>query len=326
MSNQEVASTPSRVKPPDNDTYRHLCHSDDREEWLKMRDIGIGASESAVLMGLSPYESVYTMFMRRTGEIPPIEDNNFMEWGRRLEDAVAQKYADETQRKVRRNGWMLQSVAHPWLTATPDYDVLTLVSHVATTKVENVGLLECKTANHYAIEYWQEGAPAHYRCQVQHQMIVTGRSQGSLAVLIGGNQFRWTDEDENKRFQSALIRKTETFMKMVRGELPPPLPDAHPSTSETLQRMLADGRAIELPDAIVAFHEGYQQALRDEKDAKDRKDQYANALKAAIGTAEYGILPDDLGSYSFKMTNGYVINVPDGRRMRYSKKKPKVTG
>lgn len=326
MSNQEVASTPSRVKPPDTSTYRVLCDSDDRENWLKCRDIGIGASESAVLMGLSPYESVYTMFMRRTGEIPPIEDNNFMEWGRRLEDAVAQKYSDDTGRPVRRNGWMLQSLAYPWLTATPDYDVLSRLREVVGAPNDPLGLLECKTANHYSIEYWQDGAPAHYRCQVQHQMIVTGRNYGSLAVLIGGNQFRWMEEYENKRFQSALVKKTETFMKMVRGELPPPLPDAHPSTSETLQRMLADGRAIELPDAIVAFHEGYQQALRDEKDAKDRKDQYANALKAAIGTAEYGILPDDLGSYSFKMTNGYVINVPDGRRMRYSKKKPKVTG
>jgi putative phage-type endonuclease len=267
------------------------------------------------------------MFMRRTHQLPPIEDNNFMEWGRRLEDAVAQKYADETQRKVERNGWMLQSVTYPWLTATPDYDILGERARLPNGCLHDrvaEGLLECKTANHYAIDYWSEGAPPHYRCQVQHQMVVTGRSMGSLACLIGGNQFRWIDEDENKRFQSALIKKTETFMKMVRGELPPPLPDAHPSTSETLQRMIADGRVVELPDAIVAFHEGYQQALRDEKDAKDRKDQYANALKAAIGTAEYGILPNDLGSYSFKMTKGHTIVIPDGRRMRYSKKKPKV--
>lgn len=333
MTQQEIVTEKTRVKPPDTRTYRYLCHSDDRDEWLKMREIGIGASESAVIMGLSPYESVYTMFMRRTGELPPIEDNRFMEWGRRLEEAVAVKFQDETKRTVRRNGWMIQSVKYPWLTATPDYDVLELIhgisipsipASVPSTEVPT-GLLECKTADKAASEYWQDDAPAHYRCQVQHQMIVAGRTTGFLACLIGGNDYKWIDETPNARFQTALVRKTDRFMKMVRGELPPPIPDAHPSTSETLQKMIADGRVIELPEAIVAFHEGYQQALRDEKDARERKDRYADILKAEIGTAEYGILPNDMGSYSFKMTTGHTTVVPDGRRMRYSKKNPKVS-
>jgi putative phage-type endonuclease len=318
MSEEKLALQQSRVKPADTDIYRHLCDSDNREEWLKCRDIGIGASESAVIMGLSPYESVYTMFMRRTGELPPIEDNNFMEWGRRLEDVVAQKYADDTGRKVKRNAWMCQSVKYPWMTATPDYDV------AYPDDPNRVGLLECKTASHFAIEDWEEDSPPHYKCQVQHQMIVTGRNRGSLACLIGGNQYRWIDEEEHQRFQQALIRKTAVFMKMVRGELPPPLPDAHPSTSETLQRMISDGRVVELPDAILAFHEGYQEACRDEKDATERKKKYTDVIKAAIGTAEYGILPEGAGSYSFKMQKGHTIVIPDGRRLRHSKKLPKL--
>ena len=89
MEQAEVSRRRRRVKL----ACRQIVHSGDREKWLKARSLALGASESSTVMGLNPYASEFTLFQRRTGRIPGIEDNERMEWGRRLESLVAEKFA-----------------------------------------------------------------------------------------------------------------------------------------------------------------------------------------------------------------------------------------
>ena len=64
-------------------------------EWLEARRQGITASEIAAVMGLSPasQDGPYALYHRKTGTLPPIEDNDAMERGRVLEPYIAEKFA-----------------------------------------------------------------------------------------------------------------------------------------------------------------------------------------------------------------------------------------
>lgn len=62
------------------------------DQWLENRKSGIGSSEIATIVGLNPYETPYQLWLRKTGQVPPKEENFFMKAGHYLEDAVARFY------------------------------------------------------------------------------------------------------------------------------------------------------------------------------------------------------------------------------------------
>jgi putative phage-type endonuclease len=278
-----------------NPIFQRVVHSEQRDAWLEARSLALGASESSTIMGLNPYESQFTLFQRRKGRVPPVADNEPMEWGRRLEEVIAEKFADATGRKVMvgrsqlcdpadpLGGWMLQSLAYPWLSATPDRDQ-------RDPAWDEDGILEIKTASAYALEEWRDEPPLHYQCQLQHQLLVTGRRHGTLAALIGGQTFLWKDIPRHERFIASLVRTTRIFWKRLQTD-DAPVPDDSPSTSATLLAMLEKGEAIQLPDIVLDWHLAALQAVEDEKAAKERKEEYRRKILAVMGTAAYGVLP-----------------------------------
>ena len=63
-------------------------------EWLAERRKGITASEIAVLMGLSPYGSPFSLYYRKLGQLSEPEDNDAMALGRHMESYVADRFAE----------------------------------------------------------------------------------------------------------------------------------------------------------------------------------------------------------------------------------------
>lgn len=297
---------------------RFIVHSSDRPEWLRARELALGASESSTIMGINPYESEFTLFQRRTGRIPSIEDNERMEWGRRLEALVAEKFAEDTGRTVQPDGWMRQSIEFPWLSATPDF-------LQCAKGWEDDGLLEIKTASAFAADDWRNEPPLHYQCQLQHQMLVTGLARGSLAALIGGQSFVWKDIPRHDRFIATLVAKTKRFRKRIQEDDAPP-PDDSPSTSATLLAMIEKGEAIQLPDVVLDWHLAARKAADDEKAAKERKDEYRRKIIAVLGTAAYGVLPGapfgSNGVYKCVTETRESYSVPEStsRVLRYKKR------
>ena len=63
-------------------------------EWHAARAAGIGGSEVAPILGLSPFESRFSLWHRKAGRIAPVDVSPEMEWGTRLEPAIAQKFRE----------------------------------------------------------------------------------------------------------------------------------------------------------------------------------------------------------------------------------------
>lgn len=88
----------------------------ERKDWLAVRQQGIGASDAAAAVGISPYQSQLELWMIKTGRMSGLPDPSLDEvrspiyWGNVLEPIVAAHYTRKTGRKVRRVNAVLQ---HP---------------------------------------------------------------------------------------------------------------------------------------------------------------------------------------------------------------------
>ena len=72
------------------------------EEWLKYRKKGIGGSDAGAICRLNPYRSPMSVYIDKTEDDIEDIDSEAMRQGRDLEQYVAERFCDETGKKVRR--------------------------------------------------------------------------------------------------------------------------------------------------------------------------------------------------------------------------------
>lgn len=171
---------------------------------------GIGGSEAAAVLGLSPFKTRYQVWSDKRGLSGESEPTAAMEWGTRLEPVIRQWYSDKTGRTVRDSGHVA-SKEHPFMLCTPD------------GVTDDGRLLEVKTAG--SSRDWGEPGtdevPIHYQIQVQHNMVVTGLAVADLPVLIAGRDPRIYEVPADRELQQMIIEREAAFWKMVEAGEPP---------------------------------------------------------------------------------------------------------
>ncbi|WP_218563978.1 YqaJ viral recombinase family protein [Marinospirillum perlucidum] len=243
-----------------------------REEWLKIRNQGIGASEAAAAVGISPYQSQLELWMIKTGRMTPVpelsldEERSPMYWGTVLEPIVAEHYTRKTGRRVRRVNAILQ---HPdpdkhWMLANLDRQV------VANDEVQ---LLECKTAGEFGAKLWKDGVPEYYQCQVQHQLAVTGKQSADVAVLICGQEFRVYRIERDDALIEQLIKLEHQFWSWVESDTPPPA-DGTESAGQALRQLYPhdNGETLDLKED-PQLNNQFDQLVRLREQLKALSDQ-----------------------------------------------------
>ena len=70
------------------------------EEWVQLRHKYIGGSDAAAVVGMNAFVSPYALWAEKTDRLPSFEGNLATEVGTYLEEFVAQKFAEETGKKV----------------------------------------------------------------------------------------------------------------------------------------------------------------------------------------------------------------------------------
>lgn len=255
--------------------------AEDHEKWLETRDLGIGGSDAAVIMGMNPYKSPYQLWLEKTGqaEAPDLSGNQYVYWGTKNEANIADWFQEETGKKVKRLG-TLRSKEYPFMLANVDRTVVG----------ENAGL-EIKTAGVRQYRKWKDDEiPDAYYCQCLHYMAVTGAGYWYIAVLLGGNEAKWKRIERNEEDIQHLIMAETDFWKLVETKTPPPV-DGSDSCAAALSAQYKGGDpnySIILPPDI----DGVIASLEDDKaimDAlKKQITEKENRLKALLGNAEEG--------------------------------------
>ena len=172
-----------------------------REDWLRLRKSGIGGSDAGAICGLNPYASPMSVYRDKTSEDVSDTDNEAMRQGRDLEDYVARRFMEATGLKLRRSNMMYRCDDHPCMIADVDRLVVG----------EDAGL-ECKTASAYNADKWKDGeVPMHYLIQCCHYMAVTGKTAWYIAVVILGQEFKFTKITRDDALIANLIAIEEAF-------------------------------------------------------------------------------------------------------------------
>ena len=199
------------------------------EEWKALRHKYIGGSDAAAVVGMNAWVSPLTLWAEKTGRLPGFEGNLATEVGTYLEEFVAQKFAQETGKKVRKCNQSWFNDQYPWAIANIDREIVG----------EDAGL-EIKTTSEMNLTKFKGGEyPANYYVQCMHYLAVTGKKKWYLAVLIGNREFKWfTIERDDEEIQ-ALMSAEEAFWEKVKKNIPP-MADSHPKTGEDLVKLYPD--------------------------------------------------------------------------------------
>lgn len=199
-----------------------------REEWLAGRTAGIGASEAAATVGLSPFESAYELWERKTGQKPDkdLTGNPVIEYGNRLEPIVRSMFqAEHPELKVDYHQFdILYQTERPWITATLDGEL--------TDENGRKGVLEIKTnsvGKKAQWDAWKDAIPVHYLCQVCQQLYVTGWDYAylyaKLKKLNGDSELREyrIERSEHEEDIRWLVSEIDKFWEPVKSGTPPPI-------------------------------------------------------------------------------------------------------
>lgn len=245
------------------------------EEWHAARANGVGGSEVAAILGVSPFESRFSLFHRKAGTIGPVVENDAMRCGKLLEPVIRDVFrADHPDIPIVEAGtW--RSVARPWQIANPD------------------GIGDgCVWEGKYSLfgdEYGEPGSdeiPVHHRCQVLHYLDVFELPVAHLTVFVGGRaEFRHY-RIEYSADEAALMRaECEKFLAEVAAGTPPPL-DGSVATYDAVQELHPDldGHDIDLTAAVAV---PYLRALAEFADATTEKRRTAAEVITAMGSAQH---------------------------------------
>lgn len=277
--------------------YKKVVNTADMStlDWLKYRQkLGIGGSEMAAILGYNKWTDIVDVWVNKTAKTVEVtEDNEYMYWGRKLEDMLASEFEIRTGKKVRRNNYILQSVKYPWLFANIDRELVGVDEG-----------LEIKTTSEYKTKEWEgDNVPTAYYIQCQHYMAVTGFKRWWIAVLIGGNNFKYKCIERNEGDINLIIESGREFWKMVEDNVMPAVTGSENST-KALQGIYKETKdeTKELPLEANTYVEKYEEAKANKYKWAEEETLAKNQLCALLGHAENGIA----GTYriSWKPTKG----------------------
>lgn len=264
----------------------------DRRAWLRARRDGLGASDAAAILGVSPWASALEVYAEKvTTEVRDEDPSVYATWGRILEPHLISKFAEETGRAVRREGRLLRSRRHPWQMTTLD---------ARQRKRPNgpPGLVEVKTTKFH----WDR-VPEDIWAQVQHQFAVTRMRYGSIVVFNRTTcETAIVDVQPDPDYIGELTEiEAEFWSNLERGI--PPEPDGSESAARSLRKLYPKnepGKEIMLDTDLIDVGLALESAKQSKKGIEGEIREYESKLVSAIGDAEIGLLPDGT-AYTYRL-------------------------
>ncbi|MBR4953246.1 MAG: YqaJ viral recombinase family protein [Oscillospiraceae bacterium] len=256
------------------------------EEWLEYRKLGIGGSDASVVCGINRYKSAIELWMEKTNQMAQSEAGEAAYWGTQLESLVRNEFTKRTGIEVKQTYQLLQSIDHPFMLANLD--------GICEHPDQGTCIFEAKTASAYKANEWENTIPDEYQLQLQHYMAVTGYRGAYIAVLIGGNTFKWKFIKRDDEMIATIIKLEEDFWHHVQDLTPPPLDGSKVAgkfVAEWFPNSVPQSK-ITLPDSAAELLSQYDEACRQLEGITEKKQMAENLLKQMMGDNEVGTVGD----------------------------------
>ena len=206
------------------------------EQWLEYRRLGIGGSDAAAVMGLSPFCTMRDLYYDKCGiqAVMEEEESNWVakQVGHRLEDLVAEIFSVKTGLKVYPVRKMFKHPLFPFMLADVDFFI--------DFGDGRTGILECKTTNYNCQNKWaNDSVPVNYEYQGRHYMAVMNLDEVYFACLYGNNEneFIIRHMERDLDMEEDLIAEEANFWKeYVQKKIEPPYIEKPDLVLESIRR------------------------------------------------------------------------------------------
>jgi putative phage-type endonuclease len=270
----------------------------ERSVWLQARRAGIGASDVAAVIGVSPYQGPLHVWLSKTGQydVPP---NAAMRWGTRFEDDVMDEFIERhPELVVIRSPGMYADPTEPWRMASLDGEAV---------GDDGLTVVEIKTGQSRWTdkETWGEPGtdeiPLHYLCQVTWACLVRQATRWQLAFLPLDNLDGYAEYrgEFSPELATQLATRVGAFHRdhVLAGAEPDA--DGLADTTEILAAMRGTRKLVtraDLPADAQLWQQGYLANHRAVAEFTAAKAEYGNLLRQALlrAGAERGYVDGDL--------------------------------
>lgn len=250
------------------------------EEWYASRRGRIGGSEIAAIVGLSPWESRYSLWWSKRAElagekVEKLDLGDVVEWGTRVEPAIYGKYVElaAEQGYAMTTGDSFNHRDYPWMNANPDGLVWEVIKQEDGSELLRVvEILEIKTSV-YGDGYGKSGTniiPIYYRCQILWYMHCLGVYRAHLVVLIGGYDFRTYEIVPEEGEIEYLVQAAEKFMYDLEHDIQPNIYGDN-ATYQLVRSLDPEIDANEVCMVDPGLAEDYRKAVKGLKAAESEK-------------------------------------------------------
>lgn len=287
-----------------------------RFEFLQRRKSGIGSSDVAAVLGVSPWVTPYQLYCDKTSPVIDVEETEILHFGHIMESVIASEYMRRHGVKLQKRNRMYRSRKYPELIA--DIDRYEIGGRIVELK--NVSEWSGKSK----FGDGKDDVPDYYLLQCQHQMFVTEIHELSLAAVIGGHRYRDYEIDYDRELaEFAAAKCHEYWQKHIEKRMPPPatsrdiLSDyftsksgakitATPEVAEIISRykeMKAAQKTLDDLAAAIKIFAGENEIIVDPAGGvlatwKQGKDRETSTVDVPALCAAHGIDESELAKYT----------------------------
>lgn len=294
------------------------------EEWLQMRRKGIGGSDCAAIMGVSPWRTAKELYWDKTGQKDVVqEEENWVakEVGHRLEELVAQIFRKRTGFEPYVVRKMFFHPKYPWMLADID----------AFVQLPNgkIYIVEIKTCSINALDKWGEKnsntIPYHYELQGRHYMAVTN-TDGVIFILLAGNTedgFRMRTLERDMQIEEDIIEAEADFWNnYVLAGVEPPYTESADMVLEAIRKHYGDANGTQIAlgreflDPINEYLRVYEKKAALEKELKEIKGQLSDIsipIAEKLQGCNGSLAVSNEESYRVGYTTRNTLSIPSDR-------------
>jgi putative phage-type endonuclease len=248
------------------------------EEQKEQRRLGIGASDSGIIMGYSSYKTPYQLYLEKTGLVSDDDEPSELQyWGNEIEPLIIKRFSEKNNLEV----------TFPDTIYHPEYDFIfaNLDGYIAS---ENA-VVEAKNANSFMRKEWdsayQDGIPLTYLIQIAKQVAVANATKGYCAVLIGGNEYMQFVYERDRELENMIIESDKRFWNCVVTRTEP-----DPINTSDCRLKYKEVIAEKTVPATHRVAQQYAELMTVKANAKalaEREEQYKMFIMQHMGNAEY---------------------------------------
>jgi putative phage-type endonuclease len=255
-----------------------------KDEWKLARRGGIGGSDVAAILGLSPWKSGMDVWLEKKGlaEEKNDPDRDFLlDLGQQLEPVIARLYERQTESKLTLPFPMLWAhKSYPFLMGTPDRFVEGAARGV-----------ELKSESQFSDQFGDAGTdqvPWHYLLQCAHYMAVLDYDVWDVAVLHAGTRFGIYTLRRDRELEQTIIQQLcEWWERYIVKDTPPDVDSSGAWKVYLRKKFPANLLPVKEADAeTLLLVELFRLARERAEFYGDTAEETENRLKLLIGEHE----------------------------------------